>query len=140
MGVSPHAPPRPMRRQGVAEGRRCTGALPALPSVAGLATLCSVPGRPDPAAVPAARLTTARLVLEPLAVEHAGEMLDVLADPASYTVIGGGPPTLDELTARYARQVAGPRRDGEAWRIWVIRLDGRAVGYVQATLVVQEVR
>jgi RimJ/RimL family protein N-acetyltransferase len=86
------------------------------------------------AALVAARLTTDRLVLEPLAVEHAGEMVDVLADPSLYAVIGGGPPTLDELTERYALQVAGPARDGEAWRNWVVRRDGQAVGYVQATL------
>ena len=79
-------------------------------------------------------LRTDRLVLEPLTVGHAAEMVDVLADPALYAVIGGAPPTLAELTARYAAQVRGPGRPGEQWRNWVIRRDGQAIGYVQATL------
>jgi RimJ/RimL family protein N-acetyltransferase len=85
-------------------------------------------------------LRTDRLVLEPLAVEHAPEMVEALADPGLYAVIGGGPPTLDELTARYAAQVRGPDRPGEAWRNWIIRYDGRAVGYVQATIVPEDGR
>jgi RimJ/RimL family protein N-acetyltransferase len=85
-------------------------------------------------------LTTDRLVLEPLTVAHAGEMVDVLADPSLYAVIGGDPPTLAELTARYAAQVAGPGRAGDQWRNWVIREAGRAVGYVQATLTARDGR
>ena len=51
---------------------------------------------------------TARLVLEPLRVDHAAEMVAVLASPALYAVTGGEPPSLAELTVRYARQTAGP--------------------------------
>ncbi|MHA6786000.1 GNAT family N-acetyltransferase [Pseudonocardia saturnea] len=77
-------------------------------------------------------IRTARLVLEPLRVDHAEEMATVLADPALYAVIGGVPPSVDELRARYARQVAGPA-EGQ-WLNWVVRHDGTAVGYVQATV------
>ncbi|MFL6136981.1 MAG: GNAT family N-acetyltransferase [Frankiaceae bacterium] len=97
-------------------------------------------GGPDPSTAAAARLVTARLVLEPLAVGHAAEMVGVLADPSLYAVIGGEPPTLDELTERYGRQVAGPGRAGEAWRNWVVRREGRAVGYVQATIALEDGR
>ena len=38
------------------------------------------------------RLTGERVVLEPLAVEHAVEMVDVLSSPSLYVLIGGQPP------------------------------------------------
>ena len=76
------------------------------------------------------------LLLEPLRVEHAREMVDVLADAALFTFTGGSPPTREELDRRYARQVAGPDDPAQEWHNWVVRLgaDGPAVGYVQATL------
>jgi RimJ/RimL family protein N-acetyltransferase len=80
---------------------------------------------------------TERLLLDPLTVQAAAEMVGVLDDPALYTYIGGRPPGLAELTRRYERQQVGHSGDGsEAWRNWVVRLrsDGAAVGYVQATL------
>jgi RimJ/RimL family protein N-acetyltransferase len=75
-------------------------------------------------------LTSNRLELEPLHVEHATEMVPVLADPAMYEFIGGDPPTAAELVARYLRQ---SRRPG--WLNWVLRRkDTReAIGTVQAT-------
>jgi RimJ/RimL family protein N-acetyltransferase len=84
-------------------------------------------------------LRTDRLDLEPLAVGHAEEMVEVLADASLYTVIGGGPPTTDELRERYRRQVAGPMEDGatwQSWHNWVLRRrdTGTAVGYLQATV------
>ena len=79
-------------------------------------------------------LTGERVVLEPLTVEHAVEMVDVLSSPALYVLIGGQPPSLPELTARYQRQTAGPASEHEAWLNWVLRSRGRAVGFVQATL------
>jgi RimJ/RimL family protein N-acetyltransferase len=87
-----------------------------------------------PAAEP---ITTGRLVLEPLRVEHAGEMLAVLAAPELYTFIGGGPPTLPQLQARYRQMVAGPPAGRQVgWLNWVIRQqqDGRLTGTVQATI------
>jgi RimJ/RimL family protein N-acetyltransferase len=87
-----------------------------------------------PAAEP---LQTRRLVLEPLTVRHAREMVQVLASPQLYQLTGGNPPTLAELTERYRRLVAGPpppRREG--WLNWVIRQreDHRLAGTVQATV------
>ena len=74
------------------------------------------------------------LRLDPLRVADAAEMAVVLADPALYTVIGGTPPTEPELAARYARQLAGPPDGREEWLNRIVRVDGRAVGYVQATV------
>ena len=50
-------------------------------------------------------LETLRLTLEPLRVDHAEEMAPLLADAELYTFTDGGPPTLEELRARYVRQV-----------------------------------
>jgi len=79
----------------------------------------------------AQQLTSERLTLEPLRVDHAAEMVAVLADPAMYEFTGGDPPSEADLTARYRRQTA---HDG--WLNWVLRLrsTGEAVGTVQATL------
>jgi RimJ/RimL family protein N-acetyltransferase len=87
-----------------------------------------------PRAVP---LHSVRLALEPLAVDHASEMVTVLAAPDLYRFTGGEPPTLEELSARYARQVAGQSKDGSAgWLNWIVRPagGGPAIGFVQATL------
>jgi RimJ/RimL family protein N-acetyltransferase len=72
---------------------------------------------------------TARLTLEPLRVEHAAEMVTVLADSRICEFIGGAPPTEEELRAAYARRVGHP-----GWFNWVVRSDGVAVGIVQATV------
>lgn len=83
-----------------------------------------------------ASIVTARLILEPLRVDHADEMVDVLAPPALYEFDGGEPPTLESLRARYESQTAGSGRPDEVWRNWIIRAasDGRAIGYVQADI------
>ncbi|MCM3520336.1 GNAT family N-acetyltransferase [Curtobacterium sp. P97] len=89
---------------------------------------------PWPRAVP---LSADRLCLEPLTVEHADVMVDVLAPVELYHFTGGGPPSLEELRARYTRQVRGRSQDGTAgWLNWIIRpRQGRApIGFVQATL------
>ena len=83
---------------------------------------------------PATLLMGERVVLEPLAVSHVAEMVDVLSSPSLYVRIGGKPPSLAELTARYQRQTAGPVDEHEAWLNWIVRLEDQAVGYVQATL------
>jgi RimJ/RimL family protein N-acetyltransferase len=78
-----------------------------------------------------------RVWLSPLAVSDAEEMTAVLSGGELYAFTGGQPPALGELRARYARQVAGRPADGsQEWRNWIIRRneDGRAVGYVQATI------
>ena len=77
------------------------------------------------------------LTLEPLRVAHAVEMVVVLADASIYEFIGGGPPTLEVLQARYATQARGASDDAaETWLNWIIRCDttGTAGGYVQATV------
>ncbi|MQY16394.1 hypothetical protein SRB5_65930 [Streptomyces sp. RB5] len=81
-------------------------------------------------------ITTARLTLLPLAVEHADEMAAVLADPALHTFTGGAPYTPDALRARYERLVAGSPDPAVGWRNWVIRLESEQclTGTVQATV------
>lgn len=75
------------------------------------------------------------LRLDPLQVADAAEMAVVLGDPRLYDVIGGGPPSVAELTELYGRQVAGRSADGrEEWANWVVRVGPEAVGYVQATV------
>jgi RimJ/RimL family protein N-acetyltransferase len=85
----------------------------------------------------AEQLTTERLLLVPLSVEHAAEMVDVLADPKLYEFTGGGAPSVDQLRARYARQAVGRSDDGsQAWFNWIVKLRevGATVGFVQATV------
>lgn len=80
---------------------------------------------------------TRRLLLEPLEVEHAEEMVEVLGDDRLHTFIGGEPATLPDLRTRYERLTAGPTPYlQEAWLNWIIRLcaDGQVVGTVQATV------
>lgn len=81
-------------------------------------------------------IRTPRLTLHPLAVEHAEEMAGVLADPSLYVFIGGEPPTVAALRARYERQTAGSPEPGVSWCNWVVREreQGRLVGTVQATV------
>jgi len=82
-------------------------------------------------------LTTARLLLTPLARSDAPAMVAVFADPASYEFIGGNPPTLVELEARFDRWAAGSGRAREAWHNWAVRLaaDRQPIGHLQATVV-----
>jgi len=78
-----------------------------------------------------------RLALEPLAVDHAAEMLTALAPPELYRFTGGEPPTPDELVARYGRLSRGQPEDGSAgWLNWIVRFacGGPAIGFVQASL------
>ncbi len=80
---------------------------------------------------------TERLVLRPLRVSDAAEMVKVLADSSLYEFTGGEPPTVSELVNRYQQQTAGPGMPGEHWCNWIICVGsrGRAVGFVQATIV-----
>jgi RimJ/RimL family protein N-acetyltransferase len=82
------------------------------------------------------RLRTDDVTLTPLAISDADEMVTVLGDDELYRYTGGAPPTLAELHDRYRRQLAGSSADGrQQWRNWIIRdRDGRAVGYIQATI------
>lgn len=86
---------------------------------------------------PIVRIETERLVLEPLRVEDADEMVGVLADESLYAYTGGSGPTLDALRRRYRAQLRGPAANDELWLNWIIRrtTDGTALGYVQATVI-----
>jgi RimJ/RimL family protein N-acetyltransferase len=81
-------------------------------------------------------IVTHRLLLSPLQVDDADEMVDVLADPALHEFTGGEPATLDDLRGRYRSWVAGSGRDTERWLNWIVRHrgDGEAIGTVQATV------
>ncbi|MGW6933735.1 GNAT family N-acetyltransferase [Lentzea sp. NPDC054927] len=81
-------------------------------------------------------ISTDRLDLLPLQVEHAEEMAGVLADPALHTFIGGAPYSPGALLARYRRLATGSPDPAERWLNWVIHLrdEGRLVGTVQATI------
>lgn len=83
------------------------------------------------------RIETERLTLSPLSVIDADEMVSVLADDSLYEFTGGEPPTLATLQHRYRHQVAGSTDPEEFWANWILRTkpDGRAVGFVQATVV-----
>jgi len=77
-----------------------------------------------------------RVLLDPLAVSHAEEMLPLLGDATLYQFIGGNPPTLSELRALYEQQVVKNSPDGsQLWLNWIIRVsDNEPVGSVQATV------
>jgi RimJ/RimL family protein N-acetyltransferase len=77
---------------------------------------------------------TPRLRLEPLTVEHAEAMVDVLADADLYAVTGGRPPELGELREAYRRQTAGSPRPDESWLNWIVVVEDQPVGFVQATV------
>lgn len=83
-------------------------------------------------------IVTERLRLEPLTMEHALPMFEVLAADAIYEYIGGEAPTLPELTRRYRAQSVGHSPDGSQWWLnWIVTLgDGNksAIGFVQATV------
>ena len=81
-------------------------------------------------------ISTERLDLLPLQVEHAAEMAAVLGDPALHTFTGGTPETPEGLLARYERLVAGPSDPTVSWLNWVVslRAEGRLTGTMQATI------
>ncbi|MEU1946077.1 GNAT family N-acetyltransferase [Streptomyces sp. NPDC020125] len=81
-------------------------------------------------------ISTRRLDLLPLHVEHAEEMAAVLSDPALHTFIGGTPDTPGALRSRYQRMTAGSPDPAVSWLNWVIRLRDQAdlTGTVQATV------
>lgn len=86
--------------------------------------------------VTARTISTERLDLLPLRVEHADEMAAVLADPALHAFIGGEPQTPEALRSRYRRLTAGSCDPAVRWLNWVIRLREASclTGTVQATL------
>ncbi|GLU48435.1 GNAT family N-acetyltransferase [Nocardiopsis ansamitocini] len=92
-------------------------------------------GRRRRTAIVAAPIHTPRLTLEPLRLDHATEMAEVLGDPALYRYLGGRPPQEEELRSRYADMLEGSDEPGVRWCNWIVREDsGQAVGTVQATV------
>jgi ribosomal-protein-alanine N-acetyltransferase len=82
-------------------------------------------------------LTTARLVLEPLAVADADAMFDVLADPALYRYLDyPPPPSREHVRGVYARLAERRSPDGsQHWLNWIARTqDDAPIGFVQATV------
>lgn len=83
-------------------------------------------------------IRTARLLLEPLRVEHAVEAAAAFDDIALHTYTGGAPATAEHLHIRYARQIIGLSPDGsQTWLNWMLRRVDTAelMGTVQATVV-----
>lgn len=64
------------------------------------------------------------------------DMVTLLLDQELYEFTGGQPPTLDQLTRRYALMCGGSRQETEQWHNWILRhresLD--PIGHVQATV------
>ncbi len=82
-------------------------------------------------------IASERLRLEPLSVEHAPGMVEVLADASLYEYTGGEAPSLEQLQRRYALQAVGHSDDGsQEWFNWILKLrDSDApIGFVQATV------
>jgi RimJ/RimL family protein N-acetyltransferase len=87
-------------------------------------------------ALAAQAISTSRLDLLPLHLDHAEEMAAVLSDPALHTFIGGTPDTPQALRSRYRRMTAGSPDPAVSWLNWVIRLRDESclTGTVQATV------
>jgi RimJ/RimL family protein N-acetyltransferase len=85
---------------------------------------------------PAPVLSTERLLLEPLRIDHAEEMAPLLDDPRLHLFTGGNPPTPAELRRGYEQHLTGRSADGGRWLNWIVRRrdDGVAVGGLQATI------
>lgn len=85
-----------------------------------------------------ARISTNRLELAPLVIEHAKELFTVLSDVSLYEYTRDVPPaSLIELRIRYARLESRQSPDGsEVWLNWTLfeNSTGMSIGYVQATV------
>ena len=82
-------------------------------------------------------IVSVRLLLEPLSVDHAAAMVEILADPSLYEYTGGEIPSLKVLEKRFTVQAVGHSDDGSQWWLnWVVtkRDSGKPLGFVQATV------
>jgi RimJ/RimL family protein N-acetyltransferase len=84
------------------------------------------------------RISTPRLDLVPLTAGDADDLFPLLDDPALGRFTGETPPAdLEEVRAGFVKWEGRRSSDGsELWLNWVMRRrdDGRAIGYVQATV------
>jgi len=82
-------------------------------------------------------LTTPRLTLEPLRIDHADLLFPGLSDPALYTFIPRDPPaSADALRDRYTRILRGPQDSpDERWLNWAARVTatGEYIGYIETS-------
>lgn len=82
---------------------------------------------------------TARLRIEPLGPDHAGELFPRIVDPRLFRYVPGEPrasaASLAELYARLQR--GAPADSDEVWLNWALRRhdDGTCIGTLQATVV-----
>ena len=82
-------------------------------------------------------VTSVRLYLEPLSVEHALGMVEVLGDASMYGYTGGEAPSLERLKRRYAAQSLEHSEDGmQGWFNWIVKPkdSDTPIGFVQATV------
>jgi ribosomal-protein-alanine N-acetyltransferase len=82
-------------------------------------------------------INTNRLVLEPLAVNHAASMFCGMSDPVLFRWLDDvPPPTAAALALRYARITAAGAGAPDRWLNWVMRLreGGACAGLVEVTL------
>jgi RimJ/RimL family protein N-acetyltransferase len=79
-------------------------------------------------------IRTERLELRPLVADDADELAELLDEPDVREWLVSA--DVEALRRRFARWEARQSPDGSAaWLNWVVRRDGRAVGWVQATVV-----
>lgn len=86
-------------------------------------------------------IRTARLLLEPLRVDHARQAATAFGDFALHEFIGGSPSSEEQLRSRYERQVVGQSADGtRMWLNWMVcrSTNMELVGTVQATVTHEE--
>jgi ribosomal-protein-alanine N-acetyltransferase len=77
------------------------------------------------------KLETSRMILEPITVGHAEELVELFADPRLHTFVPFEPPTLEQQQKRCARWEQGKSPDGlEIWLNWTGR--DKASGQVMA--------
>lgn len=85
-------------------------------------------------------LTAGSLVLEPLVMDHAEAMFDLLCDPEIHRYLDHPPPpSIEHLRGVYERLESRQSPDGrQRWLNWALRArDGPLLGYVQATVTAQ---
>jgi RimJ/RimL family protein N-acetyltransferase len=79
-------------------------------------------------------IRTERLELQPLVADDAGDLAELLDEPDVREWLVSA--DVDALRRRFARWEVRQSPDGSAaWLNWVVRFDGLAVGWVQATVV-----